>query len=1462
MLVSLMPTAAFATNSDMSFTDVKKTDWFYEAVKYAYENGLMNGTGDNRFSPNATITRGMIVTILYRMEGEPATTGDKFSDVVADQYYADAVAWASANAIVEGYGNGKFGPDDPVTREQLATILYRYVQYKGYASNASGDLAAFADGDSVSDYAVKAMKWAVAAEIIKGTDGNRLAPNGTATRAEAATMLMRFCMGVVPTEYAVTFKYNYEDKGVYVVGLVAEGETVGVPTTPEREGYTFDGWYTTADCSTEYDFAAAVTAPLTLYAKWTAAEVVPEPSPEPTPEPTPDVPKTYTVTFEYNLANQGTYKTIEVEDGNTVEQPGFLSYGNYYVVGWYTEAAGGQRFDFDTPITSDVTLYAKWREYITTPTTPEVKTYTVTFDANWDAVASPEAQVVKQGEYASWPTAPQCDGYQIVGWFLDPRETDWTKQFLFYGTPIIEDITLYAIWVDVTTDTDNDGLPDELEQYINSDINNADTDGDGLTDYQEVIILGTNPLKADSDDNGISDFDEDIDEDGISNGEELLIGTNPLRSDTDGDGLSDYDEINVYNTVPTNADTDGDGGQDGWEVSNGFDPLVYNDSFAVSMTAEQPTAAKPVTAGVNAEICGNGASTLEVQSVGYADNPMISTTIAGYLGKAYSFKCDGSINGAELVFRYDVSMGTIGDDFQPRIYYYNEETCRFEELADQTVTEGEVRATVEHFSTYILLNKVEFDKVWDAQIKPPSYTVDETAKLDIVFVIDYSYSMVDNDKNYTFKDLSKSFVSKLRDDIDKAAVVKFIKGAKLVQGLTTDKTALNNAIDSIQYDSGHTTYSGTDGTTGLNLAINELLKSEDEYRYIVFITDGADTQKKYSYDTLIETAANNDIVIYTVGMGNSSDSILQEIAAGTGGNFYKATTGTTEADNIVKLGTVFEEIQNETVDYITDSNHDGISDYYTDMIYQGKLVLSNGSYEFAGVDFNYDKYGRPSNDYDGDGLLNGSELVVTYDETTGKVYMIMKSDPMKKHSDNDGIDDFKEIKRGSDPLYPDIDGNSFGVLTSTEKGYYYGYVDLYDNDLIFKFQQNVLGEVSHLDLGGLVLGKTRFGKVAATSIIDYFYKYGDDEFWEKNAAQKIVYTATEKGNEIIGKLFKYIGTIKKGADSIDKVLDADALEEIKAASEIIKEWKGIGDALYENYMYDAEWWEKGVVEAARVWMENVYVDAYNDVLNLSNGQEILGELYLKIEDFSDKYKSFMDKKVISDISISDTYTLLKTGKDAVSEIIEVSKINAAREIFEENFDILNSLRYNAKYDAVSKASDYVISALGQSTTDFYRNVAEIVVNESAETIANELAKKVLKGNPIYEAFNIAKILLEAMGIDSTTDSVYEILTYNDLREVVISICKAGVERVETPFMYIYNGTYYFYRPYSGDCADTFRYLTHSAQIDMLAEHVGIEMDELPDYNVENAKGNIESTLYFANYINLPISKQLIADVDL
>ena len=192
--VSFVKTGETAQEPDtMTFSDVKAGDWFYDAVLYAYENGLMSGTGAAAFSPNQTLTRAMVAQVLYSMEGAPAGGTSTFTDVAAGTWYASAVNWAAANGVVSGYGDGTFGPNDNVTREQVAMILYSFAKSKGYDVSEKASLSSFADMSSVSTYAQEAMSWAAGAGLISGMGNNTIVPQGSATRAQFAVMLMQFC---------------------------------------------------------------------------------------------------------------------------------------------------------------------------------------------------------------------------------------------------------------------------------------------------------------------------------------------------------------------------------------------------------------------------------------------------------------------------------------------------------------------------------------------------------------------------------------------------------------------------------------------------------------------------------------------------------------------------------------------------------------------------------------------------------------------------------------------------------------------------------------------------------------------------------------------------------------------------------------------------------------------------------------------------------------------------------------------------------------------------------------------------------------------------------------------------------------------------------------------------------------------------------------------------------------------
>ena len=195
MVLGLLPATALAA-SNTPFADVSALDWYCEAVEYVYEKGMMSGTGETTFSPDDATTRGMIVTILHQMEGKPAPAAQAaFSDVTAEKYYANAVAWANEQDIVAGYENGAFQPETPITREQMAAILYRYVSWKGLDVSAGEDtnILSYADAFSISEYAIPALQWACGAGLIQGMGDGALNPGGTATRAQVATILMRLC---------------------------------------------------------------------------------------------------------------------------------------------------------------------------------------------------------------------------------------------------------------------------------------------------------------------------------------------------------------------------------------------------------------------------------------------------------------------------------------------------------------------------------------------------------------------------------------------------------------------------------------------------------------------------------------------------------------------------------------------------------------------------------------------------------------------------------------------------------------------------------------------------------------------------------------------------------------------------------------------------------------------------------------------------------------------------------------------------------------------------------------------------------------------------------------------------------------------------------------------------------------------------------------------------------------------
>lgn len=972
-------------------------------------------------------------------------------------------------------------------------------------------------------------------------------------------------------------------------------------------------------------------------------------------------------------------------------------------------------------------------------------TFSVAFDLRFEEIVKDttpfEVQTVVEGDKVSRPTDPEPVVGEFAGWYTS---LEYDEEFDF-DQSIVGDTVIYAKWEIDTTDTDGDGLYDSIEEYLGLDSDNVDTDGDGINDYDELII-GTDPLLIDSDGNGISDYDEDADEDGLSNGTEISIGASPIRADSDYDGLDDAEEVNLYGTDPTLADTDGDGAKDGWEVLNGYDPLVYNSTFIVTAESEGVTDANPVSASVEIQLEGTQIESLEVKHTGASDNPLLSASVAGYLGSAYEFSVDGSFTSATLTFEYDTQLGEIGDDFQPRIYYFDEENGTFEELDNQTVENGRVSANTTHFSTYILLNKVKVDEVWATEIKTPDEFDEQITGIDIVFIIDSSGSMKTNDSSDIRKSAAKEFVDKLGEN-DRAAVIDFDSSATLYQEFTSDHDLLYDAIDRID-SSG-----GTNLSKGMELAISQFTSDEytrtDAYTCIIFLTDGDGTYST-SYTT---EAADNGIVVYTVGLGSGvQESVLTSIAEGTGGKYYFASVAE-------ELPDIFSEVSFETVDYTTDTNNDGISDYYTQLIYEGKLLLSNGSDEFVGIDFNYDVNGDLSDDFDGDGLKNGEELQVV--KNGNKVYLKMTSDPMMLHSDDDGIDDYQEVQKGTNPLKAEYDKGSIDWL-STDSNYYYEYfVSTYDDSNSYQLASGILAAI---------YGVWNIEELGRDIMADYFSTYVEsfDNVIEKNERAILVENADN--------LLSVISKIKKARDDLSSIISwkAGVKNLISVANGYVTNIEEIA-VEYTSYVEQIAVYD----ESAGLFKVTTYSMSNTSVSVLTS-------------------QSPLETSSINGVSIA--LNVWSGAIDIADTLATFAEVNANAQIFDENMDILLELRDNGKRVYNQNAAADIVNELAEG---YGSALAEAIGDDVAEMTLNIIIT-IASSNPYIKAVKFVRDTVGMItGVKDTLKYEYQMLTYSDMAYCINNLISNS----------IYSSGSYYYE----NTTNVPRYLTNLAQIRILGE---------------------------------------------
>ncbi len=613
------------------------------------------------------------------------------------------------------------------------------------------------------------------------------------------------------------------------------------------------------------------------------------------------------------------------------------------------------------------------------------------------------------------------------------------------------------------TDTDNEGLKDALEILINSNPYVSDTDGDRLSDYVEFAQTYTDPCLTDSDYDGINDYYEDSDEDGINNGDEItLYNTNPGVEDTDDDGLSDYEELFVYSTNPNSVDTDHDGLIDGLEIEKEYTNVLgqtkhFDPNNAYTLCAvgvcDHPTSDHsncpqdgkikfetevyaedvPEDAYINASaslsLTGDGLDDISVSRVS-KNHPYLNAFIPGFIDNAYSFETEGEFDEAMISFEFDASLFDLYDGFIPAIYHWSEE-AQCLELVEQatmdpntglpdTTSAGSnttynletdtytITVSVTHFSEYMLIDRNLQDEAQSGAYEI-LHPYGDDGVYDVIFVLDKSGSMADNvdGGNMSRLNVSKELICDFIDDIEsdhtRFGLVTFNRSASYVCPLTTNKTTVKSAVNGVVSGGGTAIYSG------LNCATNNYSSAPahtgcdlEHEKIIVLLTDGdddpeVDNSNYFGPNGVVNKAINQNIRIFTIGLAMANEDLLRRIASTTGAEYRYANN--TEESMIEMFDNIFILVNR------TDSDGDGLMDYYEQKITEGSLRFGNGAFLIGDASATNMV---ATADTDGDGLLDGDELEVIYNENTGAVYAIMHSNPLKADSDDDGLLDGKD----------------------------------------------------------------------------------------------------------------------------------------------------------------------------------------------------------------------------------------------------------------------------------------------------------------------------------------------------------------------------------------------------------------------------------------------------------------------
>ena len=554
-------------------------------------------------------------------------------------------------------------------------------------------------------------------------------------------------------------------------------------------------------------------------------------------------------------------------------------------------------------------------------------------------------------------------------------------------------------------DSDGDKLPDCVEQYIETNSLNCDTDGDGLDDYYELMILGTDPTLVDTDENGIVDGDGDFDEDGLINYEEYNRNTDPWNPDSDADNLLDGDEVNIYHTDPLDKDSDDDGLDDDDEIQLKTDPLNPDSDGNTILDGEEKypqtfehkvlndcTVDKVVVSMVGT---GNLQKTTSVDSI--MDEDILCSDVVGLVGEPFEImstsEFDAESNPATITFH--INQDKLGEtSFEDLLFlWYDEENYKFVEL--ETIHDFEnscVSINTTHFSKYMLVDQKSWFEAWAVEFnyrpENDSYT---QFSYDTIIAIDCSGSMGDYDTTGIESKRAQAvtnFLETMKEN-DRAGIITFNSDADVATSLTNSIIDLKNGLTTI------TSSRGTNFDVAINTALDEFDNNDTTIKQIILLSDGEDA---IPYDAL-DKCNERYITVYTVGLGNSSDYILKEIATYTGGKFFKAYT----ADELLKIYSTIGFYNDFDT---TDTDGDGLYDAVESV----GIRIQNGNIIYDCNPLLLDS--------DNDGLTDGQEIEPTIcwksetflaGATSPAYYFTMKSSPVIVDTDNDGYPDISDI---------------------------------------------------------------------------------------------------------------------------------------------------------------------------------------------------------------------------------------------------------------------------------------------------------------------------------------------------------------------------------------------------------------------------------------------------------------------